>query len=203
MACPGGGAGSAPGLAAGAVGAVCTGAAVGSCASSCETRGASLDLSRTIKSPSLTLSPTAMLTDSTMPVAGAGISMVALSLSSVTSGSSGSTSSPALTMTSMTSTFSKSPMSGTTTSSVCDGVSDGAGDGEDTAAGAAGAWVLSLSATASIASSVTMRAPSPTWSPTLTWIAETVPDCGAGISMVALSLSSVMRGSSGATLSPG
>src|SRR5215470_13833476 len=66
--------------------------------------------------PSLTLSPTFAFTSLTVPAAGDGMSIVALSDSSVTSGSSGLTLSPGLTSTSMIGTSSKSPMSGTSTS---------------------------------------------------------------------------------------
>ena len=66
--------------------------------------------------PVETVSPTFTLTASTVPAAGAGTSMVALSDSSVISGSSAATVSPGLTWTSMTGTASKSPISGTLTS---------------------------------------------------------------------------------------
>src|SRR5262245_4924407 len=68
--------------------------------------------------PSLTLSPTFAFSSLTVPAAGDGMSIVALSDSSVTSGSSGLTLSPGLTSTSMIGTSLKSPMSGTRTSSV-------------------------------------------------------------------------------------
>jgi hypothetical protein len=66
--------------------------------------------------PSETLSPTLRRSSFTTPAPGEGISMVALSDSSVTSDCSLPTVSPGLTRTSMTSTFLKSPMSGTFTS---------------------------------------------------------------------------------------
>ena len=66
--------------------------------------------------PSATLSPTATVMSVTLPAAGDGTSIVALSDSSTTSGSSTATSSPTATSTSMTGTSSKSPMSGTLTS---------------------------------------------------------------------------------------
>src|SRR6478736_6417419 len=66
--------------------------------------------------PSLTTSPTLTRTSATEPAAGAGMSMVALSDSRVTSGSSALTWSPALTCTSMIGTAPKSPMSGILTS---------------------------------------------------------------------------------------
>ena len=73
---------------------------------------AALSSSR-IRLPSVTLSPTLTLTSLTVPAAGDGISMDALSDSSVSSESSGLTVSPAWTSTSITSTSLKSPMSGT------------------------------------------------------------------------------------------
>ncbi len=68
--------------------------------------------------PSLTLSPTLTPRFFTVPAAGDGTSIVALSDSSVTSESSTATRSPGLTSTSMTGTSLKSPMSGTLTSMV-------------------------------------------------------------------------------------
>lgn len=69
-------------------------------------------------SPSLTSSLTFTFTDSTVPATGEGTSIVALSLSSVIRDCSFSTLSPSPTSTSITGTFSKSPMSGTLTSTV-------------------------------------------------------------------------------------
>ena len=63
-----------------------------------------------------TLSPTLTFSWLTFPAAGDGISIVALSDSSVMSDCSFETASPGFTRTSMTSTFLKSPMSGTFTS---------------------------------------------------------------------------------------
>src|SRR5947199_371141 len=74
--------------------------------------------------PSLTLSPTLTLSSLTVPAAGAGTSMVALSDSRVTSESSAFTVSPGLTKTSITGTSLKSPMSGTLTSIVLMGTSE-------------------------------------------------------------------------------
>jgi pyruvate/2-oxoglutarate dehydrogenase complex dihydrolipoamide acyltransferase (E2) component len=71
-----------------------------------------------ITTPSATLSPSLTLSSRTVPAAGEGTSIVALSDSSVTSGSSALTTSPGLTRTSMTGTSLKSPMSGTLTSIV-------------------------------------------------------------------------------------
>ena len=71
-----------------------------------------------ISVPSATLSPTLTFISFTVPAAGAGTSIVALSDSSVTSESSAATMSPGFTNTSMTGTSLKSPMSGTLTSIV-------------------------------------------------------------------------------------
>ena len=68
--------------------------------------------------PSETLSPSLTLISSTLPAAGEGTSIVALSDSSSTSGSSTATVSPGFTITLMTGTSLKSPMSGTFTSIV-------------------------------------------------------------------------------------
>ena len=59
------------------------------------------EASRTSADPSLTLSPTLTSTSATSPACGAGTSMAALSLSSVTMGSSGLMRSPGFTCTSM------------------------------------------------------------------------------------------------------
>jgi hypothetical protein len=67
--------------------------------------------------PSLTLSPSLIRISRTTPAADDGISIEALSLSTVTSDCSAFTRSPGLTSSSMTSTSLKSPMSGTLTSS--------------------------------------------------------------------------------------
>src|SRR5260221_3254474 len=70
----------------------------------------------TIGLPCETLSPVLTRNSFTLPEAGDGISIVALSDSTVISDCSGCTASPGLTSTSITSTFLKSPMSGTKTS---------------------------------------------------------------------------------------
>jgi hypothetical protein len=71
-----------------------------------------------ISVPSDTLSPILSFSSFTTPAAGDGISIVALSDSTVMSEVSFSTASPALTSTSMTSISLKSPMSGTLISTV-------------------------------------------------------------------------------------
>ena len=80
----------------------------------------SLASSSRIMLPSATLSPSLTLTSFTTPAAGEGISMVALSDSTVISEASLATESPGLTRISMTSTSLKSPMSGTLTSVMLD-----------------------------------------------------------------------------------
>src|SRR5690348_3864516 len=93
--------------------------------------------------PSLSLSPTLARSSFTVPAAGDGTSIVALSDSSVTSGSSTLTVSPAFTNTSMTGTSLKSPISGTLTSCVCAAPAfAGAGDGCGAAAACARAGAV-------------------------------------------------------------
>ncbi len=92
-------------------------------------------LTVTTTDPGDTLPPLATCTFSTTPLAVDGTSMVALSVSSVTSGVSKSTVSPGFTSTSMTPTESKLPMSGTLTSMEL-GAAATAGAGADFAAGA-------------------------------------------------------------------
>src|SRR5712692_5332678 len=93
--------------------AVCAGGDAGLAASAftvgCESR-------TRIGVPWDTLSPTLTLSSLTTPASGEGISIVALSDSSVMSDCSFATESPGLTRTSITSTCLKSPMSGTFTS---------------------------------------------------------------------------------------
>jgi hypothetical protein len=74
--------------------------------------------SRRIRVPSLTRSPTLTCTPRTVPAAGDGTSIVALSDSRVSSGSSALAIAPSWTWTSITGTSLKSPMSGTLTSMV-------------------------------------------------------------------------------------
>ena len=88
-------------------------------------------------------------------------------------------------------------MFGTRTSATPAGALTGAG-GAETLGTAAAADVATPSA-----SSVRMRLPSDTLSPSLTWSALTTPAAGAGTSIVALSDSSVINGSSALTRSSG
>src|SRR6266852_437987 len=78
-----------------------------------------LSSSRRIGDPCETLSPSLTRSSFTIPACGDGISIVALSDSSVMREASFSTRSPGFTRTSMISTSLKSPMSGTLTSIIC------------------------------------------------------------------------------------
>ena len=73
------------------------------------------------RSPALTREPLLTCSFATVPAAEDGTSIVAFSVSSVTSGDSSATASPSFTSTSITSTSLKSPRSGTRTSSVRSG----------------------------------------------------------------------------------
>ena len=134
----------------------------------------------------------------TVPPAGDGTSIVALSDSSSTSGSSLATVSPAFTSTVMTGTSLKSPMSGTFTSTVPPPAA-----GAGAAAAGAGADDAAAAAAACAASSSRISTPSETLSPSAILISATLPAAGEGTSIVALSDSSSTSGSSTATVSPG
>ena len=155
--------------------------------------------------PAETMSPTATRTAVTVPAPGAGMSIVALSDSSVISGSSAATVSPAATWTSMTGTSAKSPISGTVTS-----IRSYTPAGEPYPAGSSGvgrasSCTVSRPGTPPAPSVCRTRigVPSETMSPRLISSEPTVPAAGAGTSRVALSDSRVTRGSSAATTSPG
>ena len=178
--------------------------------------------------PSLTLSPTLTSTDFTVPACGLGTSMVALSVSRVIRPSSFSMLSPSFTNTSMTSTSPSSPMSGTLTSmvlvsppvlvsaSLSESVSESpsvsvedspvveprATSSSDDASAPADEDPESSDPESSAALSIAIRSPSEILSPTLTLISSTVPPNGAGMSIEALSLSTVIKPSSASTLSP-
>src|SRR6187402_1771753 len=87
------------------------------------------------------------------------------------------------------------------------GCAAAAGGGDDAWAGCAAAGCVAGAAAGtaadSAASSINTSVPSETLSPTLTLISLTTPDFGAGTSIVALSDSSAISGSSALTLSPG
>ena len=108
-------------LAAGAAALVLVTGAAGALAGAAVAAGAgadaaSLTSSKSTKEPSATLSPSLTFNSFTTPLALLGISMLALSDSTVISDCSACTVSPGLTSNSMTSTSLKSPMSGTLTS---------------------------------------------------------------------------------------
>ena len=193
------GAGAETGAAAGAGAAAAFGASAAGAGAAAAEPAVSTSI---IGAPSDTLSPTFTSTALTTPAAVQGTSMVALSVSSVISVSSTATVSPTLTSTAMMSTFSWPPMSGTATVSTppeAAGAAAGAG-----AAVAAGASVTGAAgASAAVADSTSrMTLPSDTLSPTLTLTSLTTPAASAGTSMVALSVSSVIRVSSTAMVSP-
>src|SRR5579863_1272301 len=108
----------------------------------------------------------------------------------------------------MTTTCEPGPLGAAAAEAGAEGAAAGAaGDAEEPADGAGeaagGASVGSVPWSESAASSVRITEPSATLSPTFTFSSLTVPANGAGTSMVALSDSSVISGSSGATVSPG
>src|SRR5471030_1774931 len=159
--------------------------------------------------PSCTLSPTLTLMAVTTPAWLDGISMLALSDSTVISDWSTLIVSPTLTISSMTSTSLKSPMSGTLTSTgplaaaAAGAAAAGAGAaaaGAGAAAGAAGA--AAGAAAAPSASSNSSKPPSATLSPTLILISLTTPAWLDGISMLALSDSTVISDWSTLIVSP-
>ena len=153
-----------------------------------------------IRSPFATLSPTLIEMAATFPANGAGISIVALSVSRVMMLSFSLTESPTLTRTSIISTASKSPISGNSTLLRLEPdleflslVSDDSELSE--LASASSEFSDSLSR-------VKIRSPFATLSPTLIEMAATFPANGAGISIVALSVSRVMMLSFSLTESP-
>ena len=126
--------------------------------------------------------------------------MVALSVSRVIRVSSRAITSPTLTATSITSTSLCPPISGTQMVLRAAGLATGAAAG----AGLAGAAAATTGVAAALAaaSTKTMQSPSLTLLPTLTLMAVITPATVLGTSMVALSVSRVMRVSSRATVSP-
>ena len=120
----------------------------------------------------------------TIPAMEAGTSIEALSPSTVISESSTETESPTLTKISVTSTSSP-PMSGTLTSTTWLAL------GADGAATGAAVCCLSAAASVPLSSNSIILTPVVTLSPILTMIDFTIPACGAGISIDALSPSTV------------
>ena len=164
-------------------------------------------LKRTTAVPAEIRSPTLTNTVSIVPASEDGTSIVALSLSKVINGSSTLTASPGLTKTSMISTSSKSPISGTITSTEAEatGPEVGAGSVDEVLADGVGASTTSVAACSLVPAACSFRidVPSATRSPTLTSNSATCPSSGHGTSIVALSLSNVITGSSAFSESPG
>ena len=194
-------AGAAAGLASGAgasVAAGAEGAAAGAASPSAS--------SSRISSPSFRVSPSFTLRALTTPAAGEGISMLALSDSSVSRLWSASMRSPTLTISSMISPW-PLPMSGTRTVCMPPPLARGAGSGA-AAGGALGSSAAGAGASAWVSvappSACSSRISSPSFrvSPTLTLMLFTTPALGAGISMLALSDSRVSRLCSASILSP-
>jgi hypothetical protein len=131
----------------------------------------------------------------TTPAAEEGISIEALSDSTVISDCSSATASPGLTSTSMTLTSLKSPMSGTRTSMRCAAAGATCATATGAGAGTGAASTASVSSTAS-------NEPSLTLSPSATLSSRTVPACDEGISIEALSDSTVTSDWSTSTRSP-
>jgi hypothetical protein len=208
---------AAEGAAAGALAGAAAGAAAGAGAAAAAPPP---EPSRTAtRSPMLTLSPTLTLSSLSTPAAEDGISIEALSDSTVMSDCSSLIVSPGFTRTSMTATSLKSPMSGTLTSTgptapvrpepvegpACAGASTGsartvlaAGAG----AAAAGAEAGAGAAAAPSPSSTSTTEPSLTLLPTPTLSSFTTPAALDGISIEALSDSTVISDCSGFTASP-
>src|SRR5450830_1310275 len=201
----GAGAGAAAAAGAGAAAAAGAGAAAGAAAGAGAAAAPPAASSSSTSEPSPTLSPTLTLISLTTPAAEEGISMLALSDSTVIRDWSTLTVSPGLTISSMTSTSLKSPMSGTLTSTMPPAAAGAAGGAGAAAAGAAaaGAGAAAGAATASAASSNSTSEPSPTLSPTFTFNSLTTPAADEGISMLALSDSTVSRDWSTLMVSPG
>src|SRR5471032_1290333 len=202
--------------AAGAAAAAATGAdatAAGAADAAAATGAAAPPVAVTTSSgePSCTLSPTLTLMAVTTPAWLDGISMLALSDSTVISDWSTLIVSPTLTINSMTSTSLKSPMSGTLTSTgplaaaaagaAAGAAAAGAGAGA-AAAGAAAAGAAAGAAAPPSASSNSSKPPSATLSPTLILISLTTPAWLDGISMLALSDSTVISDWSTLIVSP-
>ncbi len=160
--------------------------------------------------PLETRSPTATFSALMTPACDDGISIDALSLSTVIRLCSAATVSPTLTSSSMTPTSAKSPMSGTAMSTrppeAAGAAAAGAGAGAAAAgagAGAAAAAGAGAGAAAAPVSSISSSVPSLILSPRATFSSLTTPACEDGISMDALSLSTVTRLCSARTVSPG
>ncbi len=160
----------------------------------------------TMTSPSLTRSPTDTEIDLMVPACELGTSIDALSDSTVINGWSASTLSPMLTSNSMTSTSFAPPRSGIIISNSA-GVAWVASVGATFAGSEGGvSMVLAVFSGELFASGLpdilNTTSPSETLSPTWMTISSMVPDDGAGMSIDALSDSTVINGSSVLMLSP-
>ena len=150
-----------------------------------------------------TLSPIFTFSALSTPACEDGISIDALSDSTVIRLCSTLIVSPGLASSSITETSSKSPMSGTSTSTG-PAAAAAAGGGAVAAAGAVAtaAGALAAPAAEASASSNSSSVPSATLSPSLTFSSFTTPACEDGISIDALSLSTVTSDCSTFTVSP-
>ncbi len=185
------------------------GAAAGACAAACAgsvaTAAASAASISATSEPCDTLSPSLTLTSRITPARVAGISIDALSLSTVIRLCSSLTTSPGLTCTSITATCLKSPIAraagGAALAIAAGGVAAAIGAGADAGVG----WALGGAATAAgtAPSSSAINEPWFTLSPSLTFSSLTTPAALDGISIDALSLSTVTRLCSGLIASPG
>ncbi|CAI8184240.1 MAG: Uncharacterised protein [Marinobacterium sp. xm-d-530] len=158
------------------------------------------------RSPSLTLSPSAIVSALTTPDAGEGTSIDALSVSRVIRLSPSETVSPTATNTSITSTSDAPLRSGIRTCSTVDAAATGAADStaaetDSTASGSATGSSADTDSEEAISISIN-RSPSLTVSPSEMAIDTILPACGEGTSIEALSVSSVIRLSPSATTSP-
>ena len=168
--------------------------------------------------PSFTLSPVLMNTSFTVPACVEGTSMVALSVSRVISPSSFSMVSPTETNTSITSTSSSEPISGTATS-ITSLLPDAAGAASDLLSSFGASSCLGASSLEDSSEAFSSDAPLSALSPLATFISPITspslilsptdtdrltisPSNGAGMSIDALSLSTVTTPSSASMLSP-
>ena len=191
-----GAAAGAEATAAEAAGAAATAAVTGAAAATVPSKMAS-------RSPMLTVSPTLTLSSLSTPACEDGISIEALSDSTVMSDCSALMVSPGLTMTSITATSLKSPMLGTCTCMGPVAAGAAAATGAATGAGAAAATGAAAGAADSPAASTTNTTePCLTLSPSATRISVTTPAVLDGISIEALSDSTVISDCSAFTVSP-
>ena len=194
-----------------AAGALAATATAAEAAAGAAADAAAVPSSTANRSPMLIVSPSLTLSSLITPAADEGISIEALSDSTVMSDCSSFTVSPGFTNTSITATSLKSPMSGTRTSTrpaaageaTTAGAAGAAGTAGDAGATAGAADTAAAGADAPSASSSNTTVPSLILSPILTLSSLTTPACEQGISIDALSDSTVIRLCSGLTESPG